>query len=102
MARAGDLSIWVSRNQSSILRGTHRTAPGKGIAFAQIGDLPSWERLLACGDSRRPQRRYDHGLYAAGRVDDGHAIRLRGPRHPYVLNAAELAHRAAAGRFAEH
>src|ERR1700688_2338653 len=102
MAGAGDSALRVSRNQSSVLRGTYRTTLGKGVAFAQTGELPSWAWVLACRDSRRPQRRYDDGLYAAGRVDDGHAIGLGGPRHPDVLDAAELGHWAAARRFAQH
>src|ERR1700694_231396 len=102
MARTGDSSLWISRNQSSVLRRAYRAAPRKGFAVTETLNLPSGERLLSGGDSRRPKRGHDDGLYAAGRANDGDTIRFCGPRNPYVFNATRTAHRRAARRFAEH
>src|SRR6202158_5964280 len=102
MARAGDSSLWISRNQSSVLRGAHRAAPRKGFAVTETRDLPSWERLLSGGDSRWPKRGYDDGLYPPGRADDGYTIGFRGPRNPHLFNATRAAYRRAARQLAEH
>src|ERR1700694_4681831 len=102
MAGSGDSPLWISRDQSSVLRGTYGTTAGKRFAVTQTGDLPSWKRLFPCGDPRRPERRYDDGLYASGRADDGYTIRFSRPWHPYLFNAARSAHRAATRRRAEH
>src|SRR5229473_7384979 len=102
MACTGDSPLWISWNQSSILRGAHRAAPGKGFAITETRDLSSWERLFSGGDSRGTKRGYDDGLYPPGRADDGDAIRFRGPRNPHLFNATRAAHGAAARRFAEH
>src|ERR1700674_4960612 len=102
MARTRDSSLWISRNQSSILRGAHRAAPRKGFAVTETGDLPFGQRLLFGGHSRWPKRGYDYGLYPPGRPDDGYTIRFCGPRNPHLFNATRAAHRAAARRLAEH
>src|SRR6266849_8315187 len=102
MASTGDSSLWISRNQSSVLRRAHRAAPRKGFAVTETRDLPLGKWLLTGGHSRRPKRGYDHGLYPPVRADDGHTIRLCRPWNPHLLNATRAAHRAAARRFAEH
>src|SRR6266852_4662866 len=102
MACSGNSSLWISRNQSSILRGADRAAPGKGFAITETRDLSSWERLFSGGDSRGTKRGYDDGVYTSRRPDDGDAIRFRGPRNPHLFNATRAAHGAAARRFVEH
>src|SRR6266849_4193506 len=102
MARTGYSSLWISRNQSSVLRGAYCAAPRKGFGNTETRDLSPWERLLSSGDSRRPKRGYDDGLYPPGRADDGHTIRFCRPRNPHLFNAARATHRGAARRLAEH
>src|SRR6202795_793527 len=102
MARTGDSSVWVSWNQSSILRGAHLSVARKRFAITETRGLSSWERLLSGGDSRGTKRGYDDGVYTSRRPDDGDTIRFRGPRNPHLFNATRTAHRAAAHRFAEH
>src|SRR5205809_6146219 len=102
MARTGDSPLWISRNQSSVLRGAHGPAPRKGFAVTETRDLPSWKRLFSGGDSRRPKHGYDDGLYPHGRANDGYTIRFCGPRNPHSFNATRAAYRGAARRLAEH
>src|SRR5437588_12558803 len=64
--------------------------------------LPSWWRLVAGTDSRRPKRGYDYGLSPPGRTDDGYTIRFCGPRNPQLLAARRKVYGGAARRLADH
>src|SRR5213592_738827 len=101
MARTGNSSLWISRNQSSVLRGANCSAPRHGFANTETRNLPFGERLLPGGDSRRSKRGHDYGIHTTRRPDDGNPIRLPRPRNPYVLDARRKIHWTAARRFAE-
>src|SRR5438128_11815239 len=102
MARTGNSSLWISRNQSSVLRRAHGTAPRKGFTIVETRVLPLGERLLASSHSRRPKRGYNDGLYPTRRANDGHAIWFCRPRYPHLFDATRADHGAAARRLAEH
>src|ERR1700738_3372124 len=102
MARTGNPSLWISRNPTSVLFGARCATSGPRTEFIEACNLPSWQWLLSRSDSRRPQRRYDHGIYSPGRIDDGDAIWLARSGNSHVLDARRKIHGTAARRFAEH
>src|ERR1700731_273965 len=102
MARAGDSSLRISRNQSSVLRGAHRAALRKGSAITETRDLPSWERLFSGGHPREAKHRYNHGIHTARRSDDGNTIWLYRSWDNDLLDPAEWLHRTATRRAVKH
>src|SRR5260370_5659719 len=102
MARTGDSSVWISRNQSSVLRRAHPTAPRKGFAITETRHLPSWERLFSGGHPRGAKHRYNHGIHTARRSDDGNAIWLYRSWDNDLLDLAGWLHRTATRRAVKH
>src|ERR1700719_2231578 len=87
MALAGHTPLWIPRNQSSILRATHRATPRERSLVAQAGKLPSWKWLFTSGDPARQKYRYHHGFHAARWINDGNPLRLSRSRHPHIFDA---------------
>src|SRR5438445_12379253 len=102
MARPGDSSVWISRNQSSVLRGAHRATTRKGLAIAETRDLPFGEWLFSGGHPRRAKHRYDYGIHATRRANDGNAFRFCGPRDNDLLDATRWLHGTATRRGTQH
>src|SRR5437660_11561289 len=102
MARAGDPSLWISRNQSSVLRRAHRTTPRQELTITETRNLPFGKWLLSGGNPRRAKHRYDHGIHAARRTNDGNAVRFCGSRDNNLLDATQRLHGTAARRDAQH
>src|ERR1700688_2723824 len=84
MAVAGHTPLWISRNQSSILRATHSTTPRQKSLVAPARKLPSGQWLLSSGDPAWQKHRHHHGLHAPRWINDGNALRLSRSRHPHV------------------
>ena len=63
---------------SAINTAAHRAAAmlGRDAAISEIDHLPSRKWRVARGRARRKERRHHHGLHAARRPHDGHALRL--------------------------
>src|SRR5271165_7189299 len=101
MVAAGHSSLWISWHQSSILRAACGALAGERVGEAASGQLPPGEWLFAGSDSQWKKRGHHHGIYAAGRVDDGHAQRLGGSGNPDVSDAAAKSFRGTIGRVAE-
>src|SRR5260370_5038013 len=102
MARAGDSSLRISRNQSSVLRGAHRAALRKGFAITETRDLPSWERLFSGGHPRGAKHRYNHGIHTARRSDDGNTIWLYRSWDNDLLDLAGWLHRTGTRTAVRH
>src|SRR6266481_56767 len=102
MARTGDPSLRISRNQSSVLRRAHRTTPRQGLTIAKTRNLPLGKWLLPGGHTRRAKHRYDHGIYAPGRANDGNALRFCGPRNNDLLDATRWTYGTPTRRDAQH
>src|SRR5580658_10219363 len=78
MARAGDPAVWISWDQSPILRGADSRTAGQGFALAETCELPPGQRLFAGRDSEWRERGYHDGIHSSGRIDDGDAVRIGG------------------------
>src|ERR1700740_1663721 len=102
MACAGDPSVWISRDQSSVLRRAHRTTPRQGLTIAKARNLPFGKWLLSDGYPRRSKHRYDHGIHAARRANDGNAFRFCGSRDNDLLDATRWLHGTPTRRDAQH
>src|SRR6266849_5953505 len=102
MARAGDPSLWISRNQSSVLRRAHRTTPWQELTITETRNLPFRKWLLSSGHSRRAKHRYDHGIHAARRANDGNALRFCGSRDNDLFDAKHWLHGTATRRGAQY
>src|SRR5204862_6160945 len=102
MARAVDPSFWISLNQASVLRRAHRTAPLQKLTTTETRNLPFRKWLLSGGHSRRAKHRFDHGIHAPRRANDGNAFRFCGYRDNDLLDARRWLDGTAARRDAQH
>src|ERR1700687_1266996 len=102
MARTGDPSLWISWNQSSVLRRAHRTTPRQELTITETRNLPFGKWMLSAGHSRGAKHRYDHGIHAPRRANDGNALRFCGPRDNDLLDATRWLHGTPARRNAQH
>src|SRR5258708_2094739 len=87
MARTGNSTIWLSRNQPSVLRGARSATSRARTEFTETCDVPSRKWLFPRCDSPRPQHRYHDGVYSARRPDDGDQIRLPRSGNSHLLDA---------------
>src|SRR5260221_5158232 len=102
MARTGNSTIWLSRNQPSVLRGARSATSRARTEFTETCDVPSRKWLFPRCDSPWPQHRYHDGVYSARRPDDGDQIRLPRSGNSHLLDARRKIHGTSARRFAEH
>src|SRR6202030_993656 len=102
MARTGYSSVWISRNQSSVLRRARRTTPRQGFGVTEPRNLPPGKWLLSGGHPRGAKRRYNHGIHTARRPDDGNAIWVHRSRDNDLLDATRWLHGTPTRRTAQH
>ena len=74
MVRKRYSPLRIPRHQPSILRCACRAGSTPRLELAQIGYLPSRQRLFPGCDSRRPQHRHHDGIYSVRRSHDGYSL----------------------------
>src|SRR5215467_7334215 len=97
MGGARHPALRFSRHQPPVLRGTGGPAAGEKTERTAFGFMPSWERVLAGGNTRWAQRGHHDGIHAARGSNDGDPFGFGRSRYPDLSPTRAESKRRAVG-----